>query len=339
MPHRAPMILAALLAPMAAPVLAAAPAAPSPYAALASIEARVAAIGFRLTTANAAWCPVRQPQFGWIWGDPRLYAADRRPEALTAYRAADHNHAFIAALAPASPAASAGVTVGTAVVGMGSAPVPDGVGDHPFARITAIETSVAALPVDAPLVLHTGAGHIVSVTPIAGCASDFRVETSDRPAAVADGRMVLVNQGLADFATDDAELAAAIAHGSMRRGSIAGSANNSAAMRGCSSRPRSKPTGCRCGCSPARAMIPPRQRVSGRASASERDGRCSRPARTRTGATASRRSKPRRRRSLRCAKRASRCTRRWSAPRRPWNRRAHILFREQSLLPEKDRRP
>ncbi|MBR2170992.1 M48 family metallopeptidase [Sphingopyxis sp.] len=212
MPHRAPMILAALLAPMAAPVLAAAPAAPSPYAALASIEARVAAIGFRLTTANAAWCPVRQPQFGWIWGDPRLYAADRRPEALTAYRAADHNHAFIAALAPASPAASAGVTVGTAVVGMGSAPVPDGVGDHPFARITAIETSVAALPVDAPLVLHTGAGHIVSVTPIAGCASDFRVETSDRPAAVADGRMVLVNQGLADFATDDAELAAAIAH-------------------------------------------------------------------------------------------------------------------------------
>ena len=212
MPHRAPMILAALLAPMAAPVLEAAPAAPSPYAALASIEARVAAIGFRLTTANAAWCPVRQPQFGWIWGDPRLYAADRRPEALTAYRAADHNHAFIAALAPASPAASAGVTVGTAVVGMGSAPVPDGVGDHPFARITAIETSVAALPVDAPLVLHTGAGHIVSVTPIAGCASDFRVETSDRPAAVADGRMVLVNQGLADFATDDAELAAAIAH-------------------------------------------------------------------------------------------------------------------------------
>ena len=212
MPHRAPMILAALLAPMAAPVLAAAPAAPSPYAALASIEARVATIGFRLTTANAAWCPVRQPQFGWIWGDPRLYAADRRPEALTAYRAADHNHAFIAALAPASPAASAGVTVGTAVVGMGSAPVPDGVGDHPFARITAIETSVAALPVDAPLVLHTGAGHIVSVTPIAGCASDFRVETSDRPAAVADGRMVLVNQGLADFATDDAELAAAIAH-------------------------------------------------------------------------------------------------------------------------------
>lgn len=201
-------IFAILSLPMAAPAFAQ----QSPYAALAATEARVAAIGFRLTTANAAWCPARQPQFGWIWGDPRLYAPDRRTEALAAYDAGDQNHAYIAALAPASPAASAGITVGTPVVGLGSAPVPDGVGDHPFARITAIETSVAALPTDASLALHVGAGRIVSVTPFAGCVSDFRVEANERPAAVADGRMVLVNQGLADFAADDDELAAAIAH-------------------------------------------------------------------------------------------------------------------------------
>lgn len=191
-------IFAILSLPMAAPAFAQ----QSPYAALAATEARVAAIGFRLTTANAAWCPARQPQFGWIWGDPRLYAPDRRTEALAAYGAGDQNHAYIAALAPASPAASAGITVGTPVVGLGSAPVPDGVGDHPFARITAIETSVAALPTDASLALHVGAGRIVSVTPFAGCVSDFRVEANERPAAVADGRMVLVNQGLADFAAE-----------------------------------------------------------------------------------------------------------------------------------------
>lgn len=201
-------IVAILSLSMAAPAIAE----QSPYAALAATEARVAAIGFRLTTANAAWCPTRQPQFGWIWGDPRLYAPDRRAEALAAYGANDHEHAYVAALAPASPAASAGMTVGTPVTGMGSVPVPDGVGDHPFARITAIETSVAALPVEAPLALDAGAGRIVSITPVAGCASDFRVEANDRPAAVADGRMVLVNQGLADFAADDDELAAAIAH-------------------------------------------------------------------------------------------------------------------------------
>lgn len=201
-------IVAILSLSMAAPALAE----QSPYAALATAEARVAAIGFRLTTANAAWCPVRQPQFGWIWGDPRLYTPDRRAEALAAYGANDHGHAYIAALAPAAPAASAGMTVGTPVTGMAGARLPDGVGDHPFARITAIETSVAALPVDIPLALDVGAGRVVTITPAAGCASDFRVEANERPAAVADGRMVLVNQGLADFAADDDELAAAIAH-------------------------------------------------------------------------------------------------------------------------------
>jgi Zn-dependent protease with chaperone function len=201
-------IFAILSLSMAAPALAQ----QSPYAALAATEARVATIGFRLTTANAAWCPVRQPQFGWIWGDPRLYAADRRTEALAAYGAVDQLHPYIAALAPHSPAASAGMNVGTPVTAIADAPVPDGSGDHPFARITAIEGSMAALPVDTAIALHVGAGRIVSLTPVAGCVSDFRVEANERPAAVADGRMVLVNQGLADFAADDAELAAAIAH-------------------------------------------------------------------------------------------------------------------------------
>ncbi|MDR7058645.1 MULTISPECIES: M48 family metallopeptidase [unclassified Sphingopyxis] len=201
-------IFAILSLSMAAPALAQ----QSPYAALAATEARVATIGFRLTTANAAWCPVRQPQFGWIWGDPRLYAADRRTEALAAYGAVDQLHPYIAALAPHSPAASAGMKVGTPVTAIADAPVPDGIGDHPFARITAIEGSMAALPVDTAIALHVGAGRIVSLTPVAGCVSDFRVEANERPAAVADGRMVLVNQGLADFAADDAELAAAIAH-------------------------------------------------------------------------------------------------------------------------------
>src|SRR3546814_1625850 len=50
------------------------------YAELAALEARVAAIGFRLTTANVGWCPVRQAQFGWIWGDPRLYDDTRSEE-------------------------------------------------------------------------------------------------------------------------------------------------------------------------------------------------------------------------------------------------------------------
>lgn len=211
LPFIRPMLAALTLS--AAPLVSAAPLdASSPYTALAATEARVAAIGFRLTTANAAWCPMRQPQFGWIWGDPRLYDADRRAEALAAYDADDASHAFLAAIAPGSPAAAAGLRVGDTVEAIDLAPVPDGEGDHPFARITAIEAKLATRPADAPLDLHVEAGRLVRLTPLPGCASDFRVEPKDKPGAVADGRLVLVNQGLADFAADDAELAAAIAH-------------------------------------------------------------------------------------------------------------------------------
>src|SRR3546814_13721942 len=112
MPHRARRILTALLLSIAAPSMAAAepsPAEPSPYAALAGAEARVAAIGFRLTTENAAWCPARQPQFGWIWGDPRIYHAAQRPDALGVFCSAAHAHAFFPASAPTSPAAPGGI--------------------------------------------------------------------------------------------------------------------------------------------------------------------------------------------------------------------------------------
>ena len=210
--HRASVLSAALSLLAGAPASAAAPADPSLYASLAALEARVAAIGFRLTTANAAWCPVQQPQFGWVWGDPRLYDADRRPEALAAYGAVDRDAPFVAALAPASPAAKAGLRVGVAVVGMQGRAVPDGADGHPFARITAVEIKLAALPPTAPLALDTGDAGAMNLTPVAGCVSDFRVEASEKAGAVADGRMVLVNQGLTEFAHDDDELAAAIAH-------------------------------------------------------------------------------------------------------------------------------
>lgn len=210
--HRASALVAALslLAPV--PAGAAARVDPSPYAALAALEARVAAIGFRLTTTNAAWCPVQQPQFGWIWGDPRLYDVERRPEALAVYGAADRDAPFIAAIAPNGPAALAGMRVGMAVLGIAAAPVPNGQDAHPFARITAIETQLAGLPPAAPIALDLDAAAALAVTPVAGCVSDFRVEASEKAGAVADGRMVLVHQGLAEFAQDDEALAAAIAH-------------------------------------------------------------------------------------------------------------------------------
>ncbi|WP_374524361.1 M48 family metalloprotease [Sphingopyxis sp.] len=195
----------------AAPATAAAPAA-SPYPELAALESRIAAIGFRLTTANAAWCPALQPQFGWIWGDPRLYAAGRRAEALAAYHAGDTDAPYIAAIAPHSPADLAGLKVGEPVLALGGTPLPPGEGSDPFARIAAAETLFAALPPGAVAQISGAAGHVTAVTPVPGCATDFRVDARDRPEGAADGRLVVVSGGLVQFATSDDELAAAVAH-------------------------------------------------------------------------------------------------------------------------------
>ncbi|MBL0915092.1 MAG: M48 family metalloprotease, partial [Sphingopyxis sp.] len=47
---------------------------------------------------------------------------------------------------------------------------------------------------------------------VPGCLSDFRVEAVDRPMGMAEGRLILISKGLAEFAKNDDELAAAVAH-------------------------------------------------------------------------------------------------------------------------------
>ena len=305
----APILLGVLLPPAAA----ASAAEPSPYAELAALEGRVAVIGFRLTTANAAWCPAVQPQFGWIWGDPRLYSEAQRAEALAAYHAADIDAPYIAAVAPGAAAGRAGLHVGAPVLAVDGHAVPANESADPFARIAAIETLRAALPPRGMVEISGAAKAKTAVTPVPGCASDFRVDARDRPEGAADGRLVVVSGGLVRFAASDDELAAAVAlasSASTPRGAIAGSASSSAAAPDCSNRPRSRPTGCRPGCSRAPATTRTPRSASGPASASARGARCSRPAPIRAGATGSQQSKPKCARSTRRARRGGRSSRR-----------------------------
>lgn len=211
MPRAFPFLLALFAAMPAASAIASQPQS-SPYAALAALEARVATIGYRLTTANAGWCPALQPQFGWIWGDPRLYDPARRTEALAAYGASDTDAPYIAAVAAGSPAERAGLRVGVPVRSVNGGAIPPGKGDDPFARIAAAETLFASLPPTATASLSTTGAQTVAVTATAGCATDFRVDARDRPEGAADGRLVVVSAGLIQFAGDDNELAAPLAH-------------------------------------------------------------------------------------------------------------------------------
>ncbi len=205
-------VLTALGALLASPAAASTPVEPTAYDALAALEGRVAAIGFRLTTANAAWCSARQAQFGWIWGDPRLYGEGQRAAARAAYRAGEADAPYIAAAAPGSPAAKVGFGVGVAVATINGVRIAAEESRDPFARITALEKQVGALPPGAAAEIGGADGRSTSLVPVAGCVSDFRVEAKDKPAGAADGRLVLISAGLARFAANDDELAAAVAH-------------------------------------------------------------------------------------------------------------------------------
>ncbi|MGB7649695.1 MAG: M48 family metallopeptidase [Gallionella sp.] len=183
----------------------------SPYSALRSYEQRIAAIGFRLTTANSRWCPQQAPQLGWILGDPRLYDPARWPAARMVYGAGSTDTPFIAALAPDGPAAAAGLSVGMGVTAINQIAFSPPT-DDPFTRIDGFETAVSTLPATAVVNVTDASGTIHHLHPVTGCASDFRVDAKDKPTGSADGRLVQISAGLAGFARDDDELAAAVAH-------------------------------------------------------------------------------------------------------------------------------
>lgn len=174
---------------------------------LATAESRVAAIGFRLTTRNAGWCPRLAPQLGWILGDRRLYPAAGWPAARDAYHASDADAPFIAAIVPGSGADRAGLRVGDPVViaGIAAAMTP------PHARIDAWEKWMSSRAADADITI-TAAGRPLSVFGTPGCYGDVRVEATDALKAAADGRVVKISAGLVALLAHDDELAAVIAH-------------------------------------------------------------------------------------------------------------------------------
>lgn len=178
------------------------------YSALARQEARLAAVGYRLTTAGASWCPQVTPQPGWILGDLRQFKPGDRVAASKTYRAGDG--AFVAAVAPGSPADRAGLTRGTRIAAInGDAIAPSDTG--PTIRI---DTAIVKLYTIDPTAMWTvtdSAGRLYRMAPAPGCASAFRVELGGAQAA-ANGILVRVTLKLAGSIADDSELAAVGAH-------------------------------------------------------------------------------------------------------------------------------
>ncbi len=181
-------------------------------------DLRVATIAFRLQTAAADHCPDHTRLSGLIVQDASQYSAALRPALAVLYGMTDLP--TVTAVVKGSPAAAAGIGAGDAIVavdGFGlAADLPMAAGRAPDGRrftamIDRLDTAFAAGP--ATLVLRRAdQERTVTVTGATACRSAVQLDLSDRRNASADGHVVTVTQGIADFTPSDDELAFVIGH-------------------------------------------------------------------------------------------------------------------------------
>ena len=200
-----------VLAPAAAPAQDAA----ATFDALRQVDARMAAIAYRLTTANAALCRDRAPTPGWAIHALGQYEPGLRDQARRSF--GFEAPIAVEAVVPGSPAAAAGVRANDSIVSadgqpLGATPLPTK-GSDSTARDAAFD-SIAALPADRPLdvvLRRDGRTLAVRIAASPGCRSAFEVLLGPGMAASADGRNVQIAVRFFERYTDD-EIAVVVAH-------------------------------------------------------------------------------------------------------------------------------
>lgn len=186
---------------------------PGAYLALRAVDQRLAAIAYRLTTANAALCRDRQPVIG-----ATLHAIDQYPPRNRDVRAAFGFPTPVAVelVVPGGPAAIAGVRQDDGLVAIAGrdVPAPTATDEITSATRDAAQALLASQPLDAPLALTVARGTvrtIVSVTPRPGCRVEFEVMAGNTLGASSDGKTVQVGGRLLERYGDD-QVAVVVAH-------------------------------------------------------------------------------------------------------------------------------
>ena len=205
--------VAAALA-VAAPAVAADPDTAATFDALRQVDGRMAAIAYRLTTANAPLCRSLAPTPGWAIHSLGQYDPALRDQA----RASFGFETPIAgeAVVPGSAAAKAGVRAGDSIESVDGRPIDSGAPGKDAssaARDAAVE-QIAGLPADRPLsveLMREGRTRTVTIPASPGCRSAFEVLLGPGMTASADGRIVQIGVRFFERYTDD-EVAVVVAH-------------------------------------------------------------------------------------------------------------------------------
>lgn len=176
-------------------------------------DLEMAAIGWRLASANAPLCDVLEPGLGLQLHTLDQFAPQLRDSAQKHFKFA--TPVAIEGVIADGPAAQAGLRADDSLVRIGPVDIAASAGKAGTTqRLVEVQLAVAQLPPAQPIEIHAireGAPLTVTVLPIPSCRSRFELELADDFGASADGSMVQISSKLLETYRGD-RAAAAIAH-------------------------------------------------------------------------------------------------------------------------------
>jgi hypothetical protein len=180
-----------------------------------AIDMRMAAIGYRIATANAPLCTDLEPATGLHLHTLDQYVGIAADIARARY--GFETRVSVGGVVPGSPAADAGIRPDESIAAIADWRTPiegdDGRRD-PTALVNALYDTIAVGPPSTPLSVELrsgGASRSVILWPVPACRTRFEVDLASGLDAEADGRLVKVKAGFFDRYDDDL-VAVVVAH-------------------------------------------------------------------------------------------------------------------------------
>lgn len=177
---------------------------------LRQADARVAAVAWRLQTANVALCRDVAPSAGLTIDTLDQYPPGKRKEARVALGLADLPQ--IGAIVPAGAAARAGLVAGDEIVAVNDVAMPHAAGGPARYDDTAVVEKAITAGLSHPPVKLSLSSRTVYLTGDPACRSAVQLVPGGRLDAQADGEYVQISGAMYEFTTSDSELAFVVAH-------------------------------------------------------------------------------------------------------------------------------
>jgi beta-barrel assembly-enhancing protease len=191
------------------------------HLALANQDLRLATVGYRLQAANAPFCKVKSPNFGWVLHDIRQYGNRTAAKAAFGFE----YPVQILGVVPGGPASERGLQSGDAILRISSGPnnvdfskqpLPDE--QKTFGRLAVLIGALEALASQnsQPILIRyerNGLEKEATVQPALTCPGQFQIDArASGLDAGANDIMVSITPAMMDYMPTDDELSVVVAH-------------------------------------------------------------------------------------------------------------------------------